>query len=129
LVFPVNVAGSTRLQRGRLAEQAVCVYLRNCGWSIVAANVHVGRLELDVVARKGSVVAVVEVRTRGRSSWVSGFGSIDSQKRGRIRRAGELLWQRRYRSDPTVDRLRYDAASVRFHEDGSSSIDYAEAAF
>jgi len=74
------------------------------------------------------VVVVVEVRTRGAGAWTSGFGSIDSAKRARIRRAGERLWRARYKNDESVDRLRFDAASVRF-ENGEAVIEYVRAAF
>jgi putative endonuclease len=113
---------------GRAAETAVVRYLESQGLAIVATNLRVGRLELDIVAREGKVIAVVEVRTRSRRSWTTGFGSIDSRKRQRIRRAGERLWQRRYRQDESVDRLRFDAASVRF-EAGQAVVEYVKAAF
>jgi Holliday junction resolvase-like predicted endonuclease len=72
---------------------------------------------------------VVEVRTRGETAWTTGFGSIGSVKRQRIRRAGERLWQRRYKHDASVNRLRFDAASVTFTMQGSAIVEYAEAAF
>ena len=95
----------------------------------MATNLRIGRLELDVVARRGSLIVVVEVRTRGSGAWTSGFGSIDSKKRRRVRDAGERLWQRRYRNDESVERLRFDAASVTFGADGDPRIEYVEAAF
>ena len=95
----------------------------------MALNLRVGRLELDVVARLGELVVVVEVRTRGSSAWTTGFGSIDGRKRQLIRRAGERLWQRRYKSDPSVSRLRFDAASVSFDEQGRADVEYVPAAF
>jgi putative endonuclease len=88
----------------------------------------VGRLELDVVARKGPLVVVVEVRTRGPGSWTRALGSIDAATRQRIRRAGERLWQRRYRHDTSVERLRFDAASVTVR-DGVPHVEYVPAAF
>lgn len=81
------------------------------------------------MVRHGPVIAVVEVRTRGAGAWTTSFGSIDSQKRSRIRRAGERLWQRRYRNDPSVERLRFDAASVTFSPDGQVHVEYVVAAF
>lgn len=95
---------------------------------MVATNLRLSYLELDVVARRGDLVVVVEVRTRGPGSWTSGFGSVDGRKRQRIRLAGARLWSRRYRHDASVNRLRFDAASVRFDEAGPV-IDYVEAAF
>jgi putative endonuclease len=85
-------------------------------------------LELDVVARLGEIIAVVEVRSRSARAWTTGFGSLDGRKRHRIRLAGARLWQQRYQHDPRVKRLRFDAASVRFTPSGVE-IEYVEAAF
>jgi Holliday junction resolvase-like predicted endonuclease len=85
-------------------------------------------LEVDVVARRDSMIVVVEVRSRSASSWTSGFGSLDGRKRYRIRLAGLRLWQRRYRHDASVKHLRFDAASVVFGPNGAE-IEYVEAAF
>ncbi len=103
-------------------------YLIHAGAAIVATNLRIGRLEIDIVAREGRTVLVVEVRARGPGAWTRGFGSLASQKRARIRRAAERLWQRRYRHDLTVDRIRIDAASVTF-ERGEPRIEYVKAAF
>ena len=96
---------------------------------MVARNLHLGHLELDLVVRKERVIAVVEVRCRGHGAWTTGLGSLTEAKRHKIRRAGERLWQRRYRSDTSVDRLRFDAASVQFDADGVASVEYVTAAF
>ncbi len=114
---------------GRRAEAAVVIHLEHIGASIVATNLRVGRLEIDIVAREARVIAVVEVRARGPGAWTTGFGSIDSRKRARIRRAAERLWRYRYKSDPSVDRLRIDAASVIVGEDGDAIVEYVKAAF
>ncbi len=72
---------------------------------------------------------VVEVRTRGAKAWTSAFGSIDGRKRQRIRHAGERLWERRYRHDASVKRMRFDAASVCFDGEGAPHVESAAAAF
>jgi len=117
-----------RAELGRAAEQAVCDWLVGHGYSIVATNLRLGHYEIDIVARSGPVIAVVEVRTRGAGAWTRAFGSLSEKKRLRVRRAGERLWQRRYKHDPSVSRLRYDAASVSF-TDGIPQVEYAIAAF
>lgn len=91
-------------------------------------NLRVGRLEIDLVARRGPLIAIVEVRTRGKTAWTTGFGSVDRGKRLRLRRAGERLWQRRYKHDPTAERLRFDVASVNLTRE-PPSVEYAIAAF
>jgi putative endonuclease len=118
-----------RAEIARAAEQAVAAHLEQRGFSVVAQNLRLGALELDVVARRGPLIVVVEVRTRGAGAWTTAFGSIDSKKRRRVRHAGERLWQRRYRNDSSVERMRFDAASVSFGADGSAEVEYAEAAF
>ena len=119
---------ANRTQSGRGAEQAVARFLSERGFRIVATNLRLSYLELDVVARRDDLVVVVEVRARGSGAWTSGFGSIDGKKRYRIRLAGMRLWQRRYRNDMSVKRLRFDAASVVFGP-GGPKIEYVEAAF
>ncbi len=113
---------------GQQAEAAVEAWLTQRGFEILAKNLRVGRAELDLVARQGPLVVIVEVRTRGARAWTSAFGSLDSQKRRRVRRAGERLWDRALRRDPGIERLRYDAASVTF-VDGEAEVEYVPAAF
>lgn len=113
---------------GSRAEQAVAEYLTRSGFLIVARNLRLGRLELDIVARQGQLVVVVEVRTRGASAWTTGLSSLTWSKRQKIRRAGQRLWRQRYKHDLSVARLRFDAASVHF--DGSDArVEYVVAAF
>ena len=95
---------------------------------MLATNVRVGYLEVDLLVRDGRTLALVEVRTRGPASWTSGFGSVDGWKRTRLRRAGERLWRRRYRYDHSLDHVRFDVASVTFRG-GVAEIEYARAAF
>jgi len=115
--------------RGSKAEQAVVEYLISQGCEIVATNLRIGHLEIDIVAREGPVVLIVEVRTRSATAWTSAFGSLSRYKRARVRQAGHSLWDRRYRSDSTVERMRFDAASVSFLEGGGYEVNYARGAF
>lgn len=122
------MARTSRQQLGDSAESIVVDYLRARGFSIVGRNVRVGKYELDIVARKGELVAVVEVRTRGPGAWTTGFGSMDQTKQRNIRRGAERLWRSQFRNDPSVSRMRFDAASVVFDGEGAH-VTYAIAAF
>jgi len=113
---------------GSRAEQAVADYLERAGFAIVARNLRLGRLELDIVARQGQLVVVVEVRTRSAGAWTTGLSSLTWSKRERIRRAGQRLWRQRYKNDLSVERLRFDAASVHF-EGANPRVEYVIAAF
>jgi putative endonuclease len=89
--------------------------LEHEGYEIVARNLRLGYLELDIVARADTLIIVVEVRLRSSRSRTTAFGSIAPAKRQRLRWAAQRLWNRRYSRDPTVERLRIDAVSVAFH--------------
>lgn len=122
------VTEHTRRGLGDTAEELVAQWLPRLGLTVLERNVRLGYLEIDIVAREGSVLAVVEVRRRGATSRTSGFSSINHEKRLRLRRAGERLWNRRYKRDPTLERVRFDVASVKF--DGPRPIiEYVRAAF
>lgn len=49
---------------GRGGELVARRRLEDSGWELLATNYRFGRREVDVVARKGDVVAFVEVKTR-----------------------------------------------------------------
>lgn len=125
---PAPASKTAARDLGARAERAVVEYLAARGTELIATNLRIGRYELDIVAREGAVVIVVEVRARGAGAWTSGFGSLGPKKRASIRRAAQRLWRDRYRDDPRVDRLRIDAASVTF-EDGRAVVEYQKAAF
>jgi putative endonuclease len=114
---------------GARAEAAVVRHLAEAGLQILAVNLRVGRYELDVVARDGPVIAVVEVRTRGPGAWVRALDSVDAKKRERVRRAGERLWRDRFARDATVERMRFDVAAVELLPGGEARIELVKAAF
>src|SRR6185295_11489964 len=114
---------------GARAEQAVAAHLAEKGLEILEMNLRVGRIELDLVARDGPVIAVIEVRARGPGAWVRPLDSVDAKKRARVRRAGERLWRERFARDPTVERMRFDAAAVELLPDGAARIEIARAVF
>jgi len=109
---------------GRAAEAAVASDLARRGLAIVATNLRLGRLELDVVARDRDTVVVIEVRHRGAGAWQTGLASIAPAKAKRVRAAGERLWRERFLRDASVNRMRFDVAVVTFH-DGEPRIEYA----
>jgi putative endonuclease len=112
---------------GQRAELAVVDYLVVRRFDILGQNVRLGSLELDVVARQGPLVAVVEVRTRGKTSYQHAFESLNATKRARLHRAVRRLWREQLRAMPGVERVRIDVAAVTF-EGGVTSVEYVEGA-
>lgn len=118
----------TTVEHGREAETAVADYLRGEGAHVLDANVRSGHYEIDLIATKGELVMIVEVRTRGAGSFANALESIDWKKRKRIIAAAQSLWRSRLSKLPGINRLRFDAAAVTF-EDGVARVDYVPGAF
>jgi putative endonuclease len=119
--------GPGRTALGRRAEQAVADWLEARAFTLLGRNVRLGALELDVVARKGPLVVVVEVRVRGAGSYERPFESIGPMKQRRLLRAVARLWRDRLAAMPEVQRVRIDVAAVRFEGD-EALVDYVEGA-
>jgi len=102
----------------------VADYLFASGFTILGRNVRLGALEIDVVARRGSLIVVVEVRTRSPRAWVPAFASVGRDKRTRLLAATDRLWRTRLHTLREVTRVRIDVAAVSF-EGGRTLVHYA----
>ena len=49
---------------GRRAESLAALYLRLKGWRIVARRRQLPMIEIDIIARRGQILAIVEVKHR-----------------------------------------------------------------
>jgi putative endonuclease len=76
-----------RHRAGRLGEALAARYLELSGYEIVAQNMRAGRYEIDLVARRGDLVCLIEVRLRRRGRLVSAIETIDGVKCRHLRRA------------------------------------------
>ncbi len=115
-----------RAETGREAEELAADNLVRRGFEIVGRNVRVGRLELDILARRGTLLVVCEVRSRRSKAYGSPALTIDRDKIAKIRRA-TAIWLKKNR--PGTRELRFDAAAVTFAADGSHELAYYERAF
>jgi putative endonuclease len=104
----------TRVELGRRAELAVADCLFAAGFDLVVRNVRLGALELDIVARRGPLLVIAEVRTRGPCSRVGPFASVTRTKRKRILRATERFWRSNRHDFASIERVRIDVAAVTF---------------
>jgi putative endonuclease len=94
---------------GRLAETVACWWLRLRGYSIVARNLRVLGREVDVVARRGSTLVVVEVKARRRGHCGAAEEMVGVRQRGRLLQAAEVLLER----DPRARNVRVDVVAIR----------------
>lgn len=96
-------------RRGRFSEYIAAAFLIAKGYRILALRVRTPVGEIDIVARKGDVVAFVEVKARSSDQMaVDAVGGFSQQ---RIKAASDLWLARR--SDAHRLSQRYDIIAVR----------------
>lgn len=59
-------------------------YLRSRGWQVVAHRFRAGRAEVDIVARRGCLVAFVEVKARRGEGFGSPLEAVTGAKRREV---------------------------------------------
>ncbi len=78
-----------RYRLGRHAELLCAWHLRFRGWRILARRYRSPVGEIDIVARRGRLIAFVEVKAR--RDRVAALESVTERQRARVRRAAELF--------------------------------------
>lgn len=95
--------GQQRQQRehiGRRAEFWAAWWLRLKGWRIIAQRCRTPVGEVDLLARRGRVLACIEVKYRASSASLD--SAIDRQRLRRVAAAAEILTARHARPDDDV---------------------------
>jgi putative endonuclease len=93
---------------GRRAETLACWWLRLRGYSIVGRNLRVLGREVDVLARRGSMLVVVEVKARRSGRRGAPEEAVGPRQRRRLAEAAELLLA----ADPRARSVRIDVMAV-----------------
>ncbi|MGB6309158.1 MAG: YraN family protein [Steroidobacteraceae bacterium] len=116
-----------RRQRGVASEQLAAAYLETQGLVVVARNFRCAAGELDLVCLDREVLAVVEVRQRGRVDFGGALASVDRSKQRKIIRATQYLVRRQ----PQWRRhaIRFDVVGVEGLPDGAHRIVWIVDAF
>lgn len=116
-----------RRRLGRRGERVAARHLRRRGLRVLVRNLRIGRGELDIVARDGETLVLVEVRSRLESPHSSAYPALGRRKLERLRRAARaylaaLGWRpRSWRVDAVEVRfrrrwLRWSVVELRWHE-------------
>jgi putative endonuclease len=95
-------------RRGRVAEWLCIWHLRLRGWRVLARGWRCPAGEIDILARRGNVLAVIEVKSRGEIA--AAAAALAPRQRRRIARAAEAFLLRR--SDLAGLDLRFDLMLV-----------------
>jgi putative endonuclease len=119
--------GAAAVPRGRAAEDIAATFLASRGLEVLHRNFRRRLGELDVVARDGDELVIVEVRTRSSDRFGGAAASIDSRKRQKIVYATQLLLQRH--KDLARMRVRFDVVLVHDLDAAAPRVEWIKAAF
>lgn len=103
---------------GRIGEETACRLLETAGYAIMDRNWRCKLGELDIVARQGEVLVIVEVRTR-RTATLGRYGtaeeSVGFRKQMKLRALAQAYMKTLMQ--PT-QRLRFDVIAIYIRDDG-----------
>jgi putative endonuclease len=103
---------------GHIAEADACRFLRAHGYEIVLRNWHTARGEIDIVARDGSTLVFVEVKSRSRPDFGGPEAAVHPAKQRRlIAAARAFLSKTRCRLPARFDVVTFLGGEPRLHRD------------
>jgi putative endonuclease len=88
-----SARGTAARKSGRRAEVWAAIWLMLKGYRILGFRLKTPQAEIDLLAQKGQVLAVVEVKSR--TSLANALEAVGHDQRERLRRAGRTLAARR----------------------------------
>lgn len=124
--IPTKEWEDARQLRGLAGERAAIGYLTSCGWSVEAHRFKLGRHDLDLVIRRGPIVAFVEVKTRRSTTFGLAAEAVGWRKQRTLSRVAEL-WRLRY--GRPGDTYRFDLVAVTDAGKGRMEIEHLEDAW
>lgn len=118
---PIN---NQSAQLGREGEILAVAHLRENGYEIVERNWRFGKLEIDIIARKGNVLSIVEVKTRSGDYFGEPEDGVTKAKERFLTTAAD-----HYIISRNLDvEVRYDIISIVIHN-GRHELKMIEDAF
>ena len=94
---------------GKLGEDLACAELSRRGYAILARRYRTKYGEIDIVARDGSTIVIVEVKTRDGRAFGDGVEAVTGLKQRQMLRMGtDFLLRRRLADHP----CRFDVVAV-----------------
>ncbi len=115
-----------RHRRGLAGEREAMEYLRARGWEVLDHRFRMGRLEIDLVVRRGCLVAFIEVKTRSGAGFGSPAEAVTWSKRREIVRVARAWMDRHGR---TGDVYRFDVIGILGAETRAARVQHIEDAF
>jgi putative endonuclease len=115
-----------RLALGKSGEDLACRELRRRGYEILARRYRTRAGELDIVARDGTVVVFVEVKTRTTDAYGAPGEAVGPRKQHKIwLMATDYLLRRGWYDRP----CRFDVVAITLNRDGRQVVQVIPGAF
>jgi putative endonuclease len=112
---------------GWWGEARAARFLQARGWVVLARNYRFGRREVDLVVRRGPLLAFVEVKTRAGEGYGPPQEAITARKRREIETVARHYLARHGLQDAEV---RFDAVAITVvREEGRVEIEHLEDAW
>lgn len=105
---------SEAYELGKKGEKLAIGHLTSIGYEILDVNWFSGHLEIDIVARDGNELVIVEVKSRGSSSYEHPSEAVSNKKIRFLVNAAEAYIQEK---DISLD-TRFDVISIIFYKGG-----------
>ena len=86
---PFSRRRAAHLRLGQKGEHIACRLLKNLGLTIITRNYRDRQGEIDIVARDGTILCFVEVKTRRRSQYSSPAEAVTAKKQESIIRTAQ----------------------------------------
>jgi putative endonuclease len=119
-------ADASRRALGIAGEERAAAHLEARGYRIVARNARAGRVEIDLVARRGGLLVFAEVKTRRSRAAGAPEEAVDFRKRERLVH-GAAAW---LAANPSRGaRVRFDVIACEWDAERGWSLRHLEGAF
>jgi putative endonuclease len=121
VLLPLAEWRDPRHRLGLAGEVAAARFLEAAGFMIEAHRFRMGHHDLDLVARQGTLVAFVEVKSRRTTAFGHPAGSIGWRRRRDLARLATLWVMRHGRAG---DRYRFDVVTVQWEGPGFPHVSH-----
>ncbi len=118
-------APAAKDELGKRGEEIARDYLLHVGYQILDQNWRWRRKEIDIVAKQGEEIVIVEVKTRHENFSAEPYESVTMKK---IRNIVEVAdhWLRFHKTDLEC---RFDVISITVKKDGKHTLEHFAGAF
>lgn len=110
---------------GRAGEDRAAAHLAHLGYDILERNWRCIQGEIDIIARRDGVIAVVEVKTRRSDRFGHPFEAIDARKRQRLWRLA-YAWAHDHTDLARGRRIRLDAIGIIGDDAATAALEHLE---